>query len=228
MSLQKTADPTEKDLLRGTPRLLEPIDRISEILFGLIMVLTFTCTLGVVTHNAQVKQMLVAALGCNLAWGIIDGGVYLLTRLNDRGQKIKTFRALLDAPDAAAARQILSDALPPFVASVMTTDELENVTQKLRQLPEQPSGQNLLREHGLSALAICALSFLSTFPVVIPFVLITNPEIALRTSNVIAIAMLFLCGYALGRYSGLRPWLMGMSMVAFGCVLVGVAIALGG
>ena len=55
-------------------RILDPMDRISEVLFGLIMALTFTCTLGVAA--AEVRTMLIGALGCNLAWGIIDGGVH--------------------------------------------------------------------------------------------------------------------------------------------------------
>ena len=57
-------------------RWLDPIDRVSEILFGLIMVLTSTGTLSVVTAGrADVKTMILGALGCNLAWGIIDAGL---------------------------------------------------------------------------------------------------------------------------------------------------------
>jgi hypothetical protein len=40
--------------------------------------------------------------------------------------------------------------------------------------------------------------------------------------------MLFLCGYAFGICAGLRPWAMGLSMIAIGGALVGIAIALGG
>jgi VIT1/CCC1 family predicted Fe2+/Mn2+ transporter len=52
--------------------------------------------------------------------------------------------------------------------------------------------------------------------------------LALRLSNAVAIAMLFVCGYAFGRCAGFRPWSTGLSMVAIGAALVGVAIALGG
>jgi hypothetical protein len=51
---------------------------------------------------------------------------------------------------------------------------------------------------------------------------------ALRLSNGIAITMLFVCGYAFARCTGLRPWPTGLLMVAIGCAMVGVAIALGG
>jgi hypothetical protein len=71
---------------KSSDRILEPVDRISEVLFGLIMALTFTLTLGVVTADSiQVRTMLLAALGCNLAWGIIDAAVFLMARFNERG-----------------------------------------------------------------------------------------------------------------------------------------------
>src|SRR5262249_21070463 len=63
-------DPWGKFWAKWAEGILEPMDRISEVLFGLIMALTFTLTLGVVTADRiQVRTMLLAALGCNLAWG---------------------------------------------------------------------------------------------------------------------------------------------------------------
>ena len=207
-------------------RVLDPMDRISEVLFGLIMVLTFTCTLGVATAtHIEVRAMLVGALGCNLAWGIIDGGVYLIARLSERGRAILSWRAVRDA-DAGAAR-IVADALPPPVASVLEPAQLELIRQKLSQLPE-PARPHLTRSDWLGAVGICLLSFLSTFPVVIPFLLFGEARLALRVSNAVAIAMLFLCGFMLGRYAGFRPMSMGLCVVALGGAMVAVAIALGG
>jgi len=59
---------------KSSKRVLDPIDRISELLFGLIMVLTFTGSLSVAgAGRDDVHTMLISAFGCNLAWGIIDG-----------------------------------------------------------------------------------------------------------------------------------------------------------
>jgi len=67
---------------------LDPMERISETLFGLIMALTFICSLGVATGaNINIRTMLIGALGCNLAWGIVDGGLYLLGQINSQGDK---------------------------------------------------------------------------------------------------------------------------------------------
>ena len=209
-------------------RILDPMDSISEVLFGLIMALTFTSTLGVVTaDNIRVRTMLVAALGCNLAWGIIDGGVYLMARLNERGRNLIKWRAVRNAADANAAHRIIADALPPVLASVLLPDQLESIRQRMYQLPE-PARPRLMKRDWLGAMGICLLSFLSTFPIVIPFLFIGDTRLGLRVSNVVAIAMLFLCGYLFGHCAGLRPVAMGLSMVAIGSALVGVAIALGG
>ncbi len=49
---------------------LDPIDRISEVLFGLIMVLTSTGTLSVATAGrADVKTMILAALWLQFGLG---------------------------------------------------------------------------------------------------------------------------------------------------------------
>jgi len=221
-------DPVAQVSAKSSDRVLEPMDRISEVLFGLIMALTFTLTLGVVTADRiQVRTMLLAALGCNLAWGIIDAGVFLMARFNQRGRNAMQLRAVRTAADIAGAHRIIADALPPVLASALPPDQLELMRQRLLKLPE-PGRAQLTKRDALGALGICLLSFLSTFPIVIPFILIGDARLALRLSNVVAIGMLFVCGYAFGRYAGYRPWVTGLAMVAVGAVLVGVAIALGG
>lgn len=217
------------DPARPAYRILEPIDRISEVLFGLIMVLTFTGTLGVATaDDLQVRTMIVGALGCNLAWGIIDGGVYLVARLHERGRKLMMLRAVRAARDAGGAHRVIAEALPPLLAGMLPAEQLESIRRKVQEMPEPPERPGLIGRDWLGAAAICLLSFLSTLPVVIPFLLIDDAKLALRASNAVAVAMLFLCGAALGRYSGIRPWATGLAMVAVGGTLVAIAIALGG
>ena len=226
--IQTAVDPLAPFSAKPSDRILEPMDRISEILFGLIMALTFTLTLGVVTaDHIQVRTMLLAALGCNLAWGIIDASVFLMARFNQRGRNAMQLRAVRTAADIADAHRIIADALPPALASVLPPDQLELMRQRLLQLPE-PGRPRLTKRDGRGAIGICLLSFLSTFPIVIPFILVGDARLALRLSNAVAIGMLFVCGYALGRCAGFRPWATGLLMVAGGLALVGVAVALGG
>ena len=72
------------------------------------------------------------------------------------------------------------------------------------------------------------LVFFSTLPPVIPFLLTREVRLAMRVSNGIAIAMLFLTGFAYGRYAGHRPWGWGLSMVFVGGAMVALSIVLGG
>ena len=210
-------------------RVLDPMDRISEILFGVIMVLTCTAALGVATADqASVRTMLLGALGCNLAWGIIDAGLYLMACLSERGRNNLTLRAAQDGTDPEKARRIIAQALPEPLVPAISQEQLEAMRQHLHRYPKPASRPRLTREDWAGALGICLLVFLSTFPVVIPFLFVDDVRLALRLSNAVAIVMLFLCGYAFGNYAGIRPWTMGLVMVAIGSALTGVAIALGG
>ena len=212
-----------------TRRILEPIERVSEVLFGLIMVLTFTGSLSAAeAGRADVRAMLVAALGCNLAWGIIDGVMYLMGCLADAGRELQTLRSLRAAPDPAAARQVLADALPAYVTSVARPEELDAWGERLRTGREPAAAARLGRDQWLGALAVFLWVFASTFPVVVPFLFVSDPQRALRLSNAVALVLLYLTGHALGRVTGHRTWLTGLVMVAVGALLVALTIALGG
>jgi hypothetical protein len=221
--------PMPDDPARSSKRVLDPYERISEALFGLIMVLTFTGSLSVAEAGREdVRVMLIGALGCNLAWGIIDAVLYLMGCLADRGRGLQTLRGVRAAADPQAAQRLIAGALPPLVASAMQTAELEAVYQRLKQLPEPPTHARLSKDHWTGALGVFLLVFLSTFPVAVPFLFMHDARPALRVSNAIAIALLFLLGYAFGRSAGRNPWLFGTGMVVLGLLLVGMTIALGG
>jgi VIT1/CCC1 family predicted Fe2+/Mn2+ transporter len=217
------------DTIRPSQRVLDPVDRVSEVLFGLIMVLTFTGSLSVAEAGRDdVRAMLIGALGCNLAWGIIDGILYLMGCLAEKGRDLATFRAVRQAGDPQQAHRLIADALPAAIASVMQPAELEAVRERLRQAPEPPDRARLGKDEWLGGLGVFLLVFLSTFPVVIPFIVMRNAVPALRVSNAIAIAMLFITGYVYGRNVGHQPWVLGMAMVLLGALLSALTMALGG
>ena len=219
----------ENSFERSSKRVLDPIDRVSEVLFGLIMVLTFTGSLSIAEAGRDdVRTMLIGALGCNLAWGIIDGVLYLMGCLAEKGWGLLTFRAVRRAADPKEAQRLIADALPSVVASVLEPVEVESLYRRLKQLPEPPDHVRLRKDDWLGAVGVFLLVFLCTFPVVIPFIFMHNAGPALRVSSAIAIVMLFLTGYAFGRMTGRHPWLVGIWMVVLGLILVGLTMALGG
>ena len=216
-------------LVNSSERLLDPMERISEILFALIMVLTFTCSFSVAhAGRDEVRAMLVGALGCNLAWGLIDGVFYLMGSFSAQGHKIVQWKALRAAASPAEAQHMIADALPPLVASVLTPGEIEGMRVKLMKLTDVPTDPQLRKTDWLGALGVFSLVFLSTLPVVFPFIFINNAKLALRVSNLIAIVMLFAIGFRFGQHADHHPWKMGIAMVVLGAVLVGVTISLGG
>jgi VIT1/CCC1 family predicted Fe2+/Mn2+ transporter len=209
-------------------RPLDPQERFSEILFGLIMALTVTNSLGIAQHgHAEVRTLAAGALGCNLAWGAIDAVMYLMAQLTERGRDALTLR-MLHQVDAGEARSIIAQALPPILAAILRADEFDAMRERLIALPQQSGQPHLEREDWLAAGGVFLLVFLSTLPVVVPFAFIGNAWLALQVSNAVAVGMLFLGGHALSRYSGNHPWKGGLLTVLVGIALVGLAIALGG
>ena len=208
---------------------LQPVERISEILFGLVMALTVTGAVSVATADrVQIRTMLFAALGCNLAWGIIDAGMYLMARLGERGRNALAAKAVRATTDREAARRIIADELPEPLSSLLQSAQLDSVRQGIEQIPASQLRPRLRGPDWLGAFGVFILVVLSTFPVVIPFIFIDDVRSALRISNALAVVSLFLCGFFFARYAGLHPWLTGLIMVAIGIAMVSITIALGG
>ena len=156
-------------------RVLEPSERISEVLFGLIMVLTFTGSLSVAEAGREdIRTMLVGALGCNLAWGIIDAVFYLMGSLAEKGRDLAIFRAVRTVADPREAQRLIAEALPPVIASVVRPPELDAMHQRLQQLPEPPGPARLSGSDWRGAAGVFLLVFLSTFPVAVPFIVMQD------------------------------------------------------
>jgi VIT1/CCC1 family predicted Fe2+/Mn2+ transporter len=172
--------------------------------------------------------MLIGALGCNLAWGIIDGVLYLMGCLADSDRKLTMLRAVRKATDSQKAQRLIAGALPPTVASVLRPEELDSIWERLNRLPEPHSRARLSNRDWIGALGVFLLVFLSTLPVAVPFMFINNARLALRVSNGVAITMLFIAGLAYGRCISRSPKLIGAGMVFLGVVLVSLTIVLGG
>jgi VIT family len=210
-------------------RWLDPYTLIAEVLFGLIMVLTFTGSLSVADAGRDdVRTMLIGALGCNIAWGVIDGIFYLMDCLSEQGQSIRAWRTLRKAASANEARQVISGVLLPVVASTLTAADYESIRHKILAMPEPPTRPHLGKREWLGALSVFFWVFVVTFPVAIPFMFMENLARAMRVSNGIAIALLFITGFAFARVAQYRPWLTGFGMVVIGALLVAATIALGG
>jgi hypothetical protein len=210
-------------------RLLDPIERISEILFGLIMALSFTCAVSVAEASRfDVRQMLVGAIGCNIAWGIIDAIMFLINRLAQRGRDLTVFNFVRDSNQPEKSLDHIADALSPELAEIIKRENLELIRKDIVNAPAHTFKKRLYLLDFKMALGVFLLVFISTFPVAIPFAIAPQVHLALRISNGIAIVLLFLGGWYLARYGGYRKLRTGLLMALIGVLLVFLTISLGG
>lgn len=213
-------------MVRGV---LSPYDRGSEMLFGLIMALTITGALSVTSATAQeTRALFVSTLSCNMAWGLVDAVMYVMNSVLGRGRKLLLDRALREGTDPAELRSLLGEVLPEHVAAGLSPADLELVRKAVSIHPDLHAPARVQGEDLLAALGVFLVVVASTFPVALPFLLIHDVALAKTVSRGLSLALLFVGGYAVGWYSGVRPGWMGLAMLAIGAVLVAAVTALGG
>jgi hypothetical protein len=209
-------------------RILDPMDRASEILFGLIMVLTFTLSISVTEASREdVHAVLLGALGCNLAWGTIDAVMYLMGVQGQRRLDHAALSTIRGERDPATGRVLVANQLPPLFVPALTDADLERIRVHLAALSESVPKQGCYRTDALAAFGVFLLVFLCVLPVALPFLFFDDLAFAMRTSNAVAVVLLFLTGFTFGQQVG-RPWRTGILMVLIGVAMVAVAMALGG
>jgi VIT1/CCC1 family predicted Fe2+/Mn2+ transporter len=207
--------------------ILDPVDRVSEIIFGVLMALTFTGTLSVATAGSeQVRTMMLTALGCNIAWGLTDAVMYLIRTFTERHRKVRLLNRLRTLEEKREAYELIAEALPPLIAANAPIEVFDVLHRRL--LVCSVPGTRLVAADYYAALGIFMLVVLATFPVVLPFIFVTKTALALRLSNLLALCTLFACGCTLGHHTTEKAWPYGLAMTAIGAVLVGIIVALGG
>lgn len=210
-------------------RVLDPIERVTEVIFGLLMAMTFTGTISVATAGQEAERtMMIAALGCNLAWGLADAVMYLLRTLIERTRNRTLLANVCDGADAATGQALIADALPPRLAAAAGTDGLELLRRRLVEDPAMPVPPRLGRADFKGAFGVFLLVVSSTFPLVVPFLLLDQTTLAVRVSNLVGLGVLFVAGWILARYAGAKPWQGGVAMAITGALLIVAIIALGG
>jgi VIT1/CCC1 family predicted Fe2+/Mn2+ transporter len=208
---------------------LSPVDRVSELLFGLFMALSFVGAVSVAESGRnEIRAMYAAALGCNLAWGLVDAVMYLVRTVSERGRALALIRAVRATRDSQAGCRLIERTVSRDFAGLVAPAEIEAIRERMLELPTLPERPRL-RWHDLrAALAIFLLVVVATIPVVLPFAFVDDVAIAKHASRAIALVMLFVGGLALGRYAGYGSWKAGLLMVGLGMLLVAAIRALGG
>lgn len=221
-------------------QLVDPIDRQVEAIYSILLVLTFTLAVNAfdgegafAEHLAAgwISQLFLAAMGCAVAWGLIDGAMHVVSSQFERGEQRRLLRELRSQPDDAAGRAVVARELEDLYPALADLPEREQIYQTIfRHLAERQADPPLVRREDLAGgAAIALVAIAAALPVALPLVLLPNsPLVALRLSNLIACGLLFWLGYSWARYAGGRPWRTGLSLLVFGLAMVAIAIPLGG
>jgi VIT1/CCC1 family predicted Fe2+/Mn2+ transporter len=153
-----------------------------------------------------------------------------MSRISERGRLHRLVKAIQAAPGEEAARSLVArelDArLPPVITSPMRAALDAHVLERVREL--KPERNRITGDDVLAALAVFWLVFLTALPAVVPFLLMPDPQLAMRASNAVLIAVLFGVGWAWAGYTGAGRWRTALVMALLGVALVLVAMALGG
>ena len=214
-------------------RHLDPGDALGEVLFGLIMVLSFTVGARLLLTEEQFDstELVIGAVGCNIAWGVIDAVLFVLGSLFYRSRRARFYRTLRNARDEAEALARIEDefgfedepiSIPPEVRA-----RLHDAILTLGAHAIAPRAR-LTRRDFSAALVVFLLVSLTALPGVIPFLLLSDSNLALRVSNTVLVLLLFLGGYGWGHYTDAKPWRVGLAVMVLGLAMVLVAVALGG
>lgn len=221
-------------------RFLDPVDRLVEGIYSVLIVLTFTLAFDVYQAqtsagksfmSAVVLQLFLASLGCAVAWGLIDGVMYVLTSMFQRGEKHRLAVAVRGATDEEAAVALLAAQLDDTYADIASEQERAAYYRSLYTKLQStvPHSVGFKKEDFAGALGVLLVAVLAALPVVLPLLLASvNSTLALRLSNFAAVAMLYWMGHSWGRHVGSVPWKIGLGLLLIGVVMVSVAIPLGG
>ena len=216
----------------ATPH-LDPGSHMGEALFGLIMTLTFTLGADLVIQEEGregARQMLIGILGCNLAWGIIDGVLYVLGCAFERGRVQRIGYEVRKARNPEQARRLVAGELDELLAPLTDPQQRDAlysaIVQRVKTEPTLP--EPITREDLLGGLESGLLVFSCSIPAVLPFLVFDQPQVALRVSNSILLALLYYLGYRHARHTLVKPWIAGFVFLLAGLFLVVLTIQLGG
>jgi VIT1/CCC1 family predicted Fe2+/Mn2+ transporter len=211
---------------------LKPNESLSVFIAALIVVLSSTLAASTVSDGQEgASAALIAAIGVNAAWGLVNAVLYMMGRTFDSNRRLRLGRAIASAPDETAAVAAIGGELDPSLASVTQVEDRDWLYRSIRismvhgRLPPRIGS---LRHNAFGAIEVFCVALAASFPAVLPLLLFGDPWLALRISNLVVVGLLFLAGYYWARYVHANPWLTGFGLTGIGLALVAVATLLGG
>jgi len=221
--------------------IIDPIDWLSETTFSLLIFLSFTLAfwlgglsgaLPMSISPDEVNEFLVAALGASLAWGIIDGILYLLFTVFEQGGRRRLLEDVQAAGTKEEALEIIAEDMDYLLEPIIDGEDREALYGIILPYLQKgkPHNIGLKREDFITGLlGHAGVAILAVIPSAIPFLALRNDfALALRISTIVSFVMLFIAGFRWGRYTGVSPWKTGLLLTSVMAVIVVLIVLLGG
>jgi VIT1/CCC1 family predicted Fe2+/Mn2+ transporter len=220
--------------------LIDPIDWLSETTFSILIFLTFTLAFWLIGLSGapkqyispgEVNELMIGALSAVVAWGMIDGIMYALFSVFERGERHRLLEDVQTARTNEEAMEIIAEDMDYLLEPIVGEDERKalygNILTHLQK--SKPRNIGLKREDFAVVLGHVLVAILAVIPSTIPFLVLRNDfALALRISIIVSFVMLFIAGFRWGRYTGASPWKTGLLLMSVAVALVVVALLLGG
>lgn len=210
-------------------------DRLAEIMCGVIMVLVMIGYLRLSFGNGDLveikKTLILVPLGCNAAWGIIDGMMYVLINLIKRGKIYRLSQSVKSKTDYDNIHNSIEEDLSSTVDDYLKEEDKEKLSDEILKRVDTTNIEKpeWITKKDLIVILLTFLLVVSTaIPLIIPFLIISDLLWAIRVSFIIGLGMLFFIGYTWGKYASRNKIRSGIAMMIIGSIVVGITMVLGG
>ncbi len=211
---------------------ITPVGRLQEIIYALIMVITVSSTVSRAVPDTEegIQTLIFAVLGCNIAWGIVDGVMFVLTNLFNRNKSLKMVKDATSAMTGDEALSIIDGEFSPPFEWMLGCDERKKLNEEILDhvIRLHPPVAKITRDDITGGMFCFVVTFLTTLPAIMPFYFIGEMEPAIRISNGIVMTMLFFTGVEYAKYTDKNPLKTALGLTLLGAVVVVVTILLGG
>jgi hypothetical protein len=151
------------------------------------MTLTFTLGAGIFVREDPdaARELLIATVGCNIAWGIIDALMYLAGEGFERGRRARLVDAIRAETSEEKAAQQVAGELDELLERVTEENDRAALYRKIAHSVRkgEPPSARVTREDVNGAVASTFLVFFSSIPAALPYAFFDEAWIAHRVSN---------------------------------------------
>jgi hypothetical protein len=232
--------PKETVLSNLLGEFLDPIDALFTIFFSILFALLFTLSYSILIYHGIIsssfasgygKELFFTILGAVIAWGIIDGILYILGESFARRERYRLLQYVQTSTSEEEAVTAIAYELD-FILKPITSDEQRHALYRdIRAYLNQAEPQAIViqREDVSGAMATVLLSAVSVLPSLFPLLLLPdNTALAIRISNSVSFLVIFAAGYSWGLHTDTNPWKTGLLLSSLCLAMVLVAMLLGG